>query len=208
MFDPNDFGRLLKTSDQDIQVYKITPGGKKFVGYTGLRDPLWARPFDLLCENTLSSVTFYTETYTKPMMPDRIAGNLSDLMIAYSRVYKAFNPEDNDSINFYSFIVWSKRITYSDSITFIGSYYTSDKSKVSLVYPFTFNRDHITEIFSMKNISSMAIKPGYLIVETYSRTYKGTDKDNFSIDFPNIKLKPNLNDDISPTNKDPFNILL
>ena len=54
LFDPNDFGRLLKTSDQDIQVYKITPGGKKFVGYTGLRDPLWARPFDLLCENTLS----------------------------------------------------------------------------------------------------------------------------------------------------------
>ena len=71
--------------------------------------------------------------------------------------------------------------------------------------------DNTPDFLRMKNSDRyiLEVKPGYSIREFYSRTCKGKCKGNvFCIDFPNIKLKPNLDNDISSTNKDPFNILL
>ena len=205
LFDPQDPRKLLKENN-NVCAYKITANGRLFIGNRAFKNPIWERPLELLCENTLSSVTFYTETYTKAMMPDRIAGNLSDLMIAYSRVYKSFNPNDSLTVSLGNNLTWSKRISYNtDLATIRVSGTTLVDNEPYLIYPFVM--DNIPDFFRMKKPDSsiLKVKPGYSIKEFYSRTCKGNV---YCIDFPNIKLKPNLDNDISPTNKDPFNILL
>ena len=197
-------------SSIDLEIYKITPKGRKFVGKGGLVDILWLRCLDLLCENTIETVTFYSESYTKAMMPDRIAGNLSDLMIAYSRVFKSLkellNLTENSvtvGLNRY----WIKRIDYSTKKPIVPppTYKSSSlgniyKDQQVLFYPFLFKPNYYPDILryyddiNLEASEKLHINDGYTIENNNS--------------FPNIELKPDLDQDVSSNNIDPFNILL
>lgn len=204
IFDPNT-NELAKDEDGNISVYKITPNGRYFVGYSGLEDSLWVNFMDLLSENTLTSVTFYSESYTKAMMPDRIAGNLSDLMIAYSRVYKSFNPNDIDTIYYKDRSVWmGYRIHYVLEEILIEDYPSGDPLPIYLLYPTISSPREIPNILNLDSV------PDFIPCMAYSVNYPYTyfNKQRYRHYFPNIKLKKNLSQNISSTNKDPFNILL
>lgn len=193
LFDPNT-GEILKNVNREIEAYRITTRGRLFIGSKSVYDPLWVDFLDLLVENTLSSVTFYSESYTRAMMPDRIAGNLSDLMIAYSRVYRAINPNDSDDLSIND--DWEKRINYIPTTGKFPAEGNQSRESRILIYPFLAEHSQPTpDIFKVQGKNTI-IFSGYSMWESYHNS------------FPNIKLKQNLEENISSTNKDPFNILL
>ena len=217
IFDPttNKIKTTGSGSSLDLEIYKITPKGRRFVGKYGLVDNLWIHCFDLLCENTLESVTFYSESYTKAMMPDRLAGNQSDLMIAYSRVYREVKRElnitDSDiSVRFDSHRLWKKRILYDNLKSAVPPYTVSRGTTLQvlsdqqvLLYPFLFRPDDYPDILRYYKDVILYISGGDALLYIY----KGILMENGS-SFPNVELKPDLNQNISSTNIDPFNILL
>ena len=133
------------SANPELCIYKITAQGRRLLGNKGLVDILWYDPFNLLCENTLTSVTFFSESYTKAMIPDRIAGNQSDLIIFYARVFKEVNRlldlDTYDNRNLGGGYYWEPRIDTSN-IKEVPQY---DKDSV-ILYPFLFRANYYPDI--------------------------------------------------------------
>ncbi len=196
IFDPdtNKIKTRVSGSETDLEIYRITPKGRVFVGKKGLVDTLWLRVFDPLCENTAYTVTFYNESHTKAMMPDRLAGNLSDLMIAYNRVYMCLK----DQINFGTDPIlhnnWKKRIDYNPdpgqtvippNIKKTGNDPYIDPDQQLLFYPFLLKPKSYPDILRYyKDIEDLSrekinISNGYTII--YTSSFPNVEIDKFNI---------------------------
>lgn len=132
----------------DYEIYELYPEGRKYVGSFGLVGRFWENQFSRLVDNTRLSVIFYSESYTRTMMPDWIEGTMANTVIAYSRIYQMLKDDKNITSDQSFFIIqntvvsprqstWRKCLDYmtgsEGEVTITPS---TTLSKPTLCYPF------------------------------------------------------------------------
>ena len=183
------FNTITVAGNTVCEAYDIYPEGRKFIGNKIFHDYFWRDFWNHLADNQRLSVTFYSESYTKSMMPDWIASNFASTIIAYSRIYKMFfdmfgnNYDPTQGILLYDRIRWGKRLTYNTGdITVTPSTYHG----TLISFPFVLNSQEFPKMWSQRGIGSLVLE----------NTISSNDSGSYnSYSFPNVEI-------------DKFNILI